>query len=44
MPAVSGLSFPAEGPFGVPLRDVSIEARSGEVVAVAGNGQCKVVW
>ena len=45
MLAVSGLSLPAEGPFGVPLRDVSIEVRSGEVVAiagVAGNGQSEL--
>ena len=35
---VTDLSLPAEGPFGVPLRRVSLRARSGEVTAVAGVG------
>ena len=42
---VSNLSLPAEGPFGVPLRSVSLEVRAGEVVAiagVAGNGQSEL--
>ncbi len=37
-----GLSMPAPGPFGTPLRDVSFEVRAGEVLGiggVAGNGQ-----
>ena len=45
MLAASGLTLPAGGPFGVPLRDVSIEVRAGEVVAVAGvagNGQSEL--
>ena len=45
MLAVSGLTLPAGGPFGVPLRSVSIEVRAGEVVAiagVAGNGQSEL--
>jgi simple sugar transport system ATP-binding protein len=40
--ALKGLDVPAEGPFGVALRDVNLEVRAGEVVAiagVAGNGQ-----
>ena len=43
--AVSGLSLPAAGPFGVALRNVSLEVRAGEVVAiagVAGNGQSEL--
>ena len=42
MLAVSGLSLPAGGPFGVSLRSVSLDVRAGEIVAVAGiagNGQ-----
>ena len=42
MLSVSGLTLPAEGPFGVPLRGLSLEVRAGEVMAiagVAGNGQ-----
>ena len=42
---VTGLSVPALSPFGVPLRNVSLEARSGEVTAVAGvagNGQSEL--
>ena len=39
------MSLPADGPFGVALRDVSLEVRAGEVVAiagVAGNGQSEL--
>ncbi len=39
---VKSLSMPAPGAFGTPLRDVSFEVRSGEVLGlggVAGNGQ-----
>ena len=42
---VTGLSLPAGGPFGVALRNVSLEVRAGEVVAiagVAGNGQSEL--
>ena len=42
---VTGLTLPAAGPFGVPLCDVSLEVRSGEVTAVAGvagNGQSEL--
>ena len=45
MLSVSGLTLPAEGPFGVRLRNVSLEVRSGEIVAiagVAGNGQSEL--
>ncbi|MHC5653648.1 ABC transporter ATP-binding protein [Stappia sp.] len=40
--ALEGLNAPAEGPFGVALRDVSLDVCAGEVVAIAGiagNGQ-----
>ena len=43
--AVRGLSLPAVGPFGVALRNVSLEVRFGEVMAVAGvagNGQSEL--
>ena len=43
--AAASLSLPADGPFGVALRDVSLEVRAGEVVAiagVAGNGQSEL--
>ena len=43
--AVSELSLPAGGPFGVPLRSVSLDVRAGEIVAiagVAGNGQLEL--
>ena len=43
--AVSELSLPAGGPFGVPLRSVSLDVRAGEIVAiagVAGNGQSEL--
>jgi simple sugar transport system ATP-binding protein len=36
------LSLPAEGPFGVPLRAISLQLRAGEVLGIAGisgNGQ-----
>ncbi|MHA6344694.1 ABC transporter ATP-binding protein [Roseivivax sp. CAU 1761] len=39
---VAGLSLPAPGAFGTPLRDVSFKLRAGEVLGiggVAGNGQ-----
>jgi simple sugar transport system ATP-binding protein len=39
---VSGLSLPAPGAFGTPLRDISLEVRAGEILGlggVAGNGQ-----
>ena len=43
--SVKGLSLPARGPFGVPLHDVTLEVRGGEVTAVAGvagNGQSEL--
>ena len=45
MLATASLSLPADGPFGVALRNVSLEVRAGEVVAiagVAGNGQSEL--
>ena len=42
---VTELALPAAGPFGVALRNVSLEVRAGEVVAiagVAGNGQSEL--
>ncbi len=39
-----GLSTPAEGPFGIPLRGVSLKLRAGEILGVAGisgNGQAE---
>ena len=45
MLSAAALSLPADGPFGVALRDVSLEVRAGEVVAiagVAGNGQSEL--
>ena len=45
MLTVTALSLPAAGPFGVALRNVSLEVRAGEVVAVAGvagNGQAEL--
>ena len=45
MLAAAALSLPADGPFGVALRNVSLEVRAGEVVAiagVAGNGQSEL--
>ena len=45
MLGVSELSLPADGPFGVSLRSVSLEVRAGEIVAiagVAGNGQSEL--
>ncbi|MGV6874025.1 ABC transporter ATP-binding protein [Pseudochelatococcus sp. B33] len=44
--AVSGLSRPAEGTFGVALRDIGFSVASGEIVGiagVAGNGQDELV-
>jgi general nucleoside transport system ATP-binding protein len=43
---VSGLSLPAEQPFGTDLRDVTFEVRGGEifgVAGVAGNGQTELL-
>ena len=43
--AVSALSLPAPGPFGVALRDITLTVRAGEVLAiagVAGNGQSEL--
>ena len=45
MLAVSDLTLPADSPFGVPLRSVSVDVRAGEIVAiagVAGNGQSEL--
>ena len=42
---ITRLTLPAEGPFGVALRDLSLAVRAGEVVAiagVAGNGQSEL--
>jgi general nucleoside transport system ATP-binding protein len=39
---LDGLNLPADGPFAVELRNISLEVKAGEVVAiagVAGNGQ-----
>jgi simple sugar transport system ATP-binding protein len=39
-----GLSMPAEGPFGIPLRSVSLKLRAGEILGIAGisgNGQAE---
>jgi simple sugar transport system ATP-binding protein len=39
---VSGLSLPADDPFGTALADISLEVRAGEIVGIAGvsgNGQ-----
>ena len=39
------LSLPADGPFGVELKNISLDVKSGEVVAiagVAGNGQSEL--
>ena len=39
---ISGLSRPPATPFSIPLRDISLDVRSGEVIGiagVAGNGQ-----
>src|SRR6478752_3012640 len=43
---VSGLSLPGEPPFGTSLRDISFEARAGEILGiagVAGNGQAELL-
>lgn len=40
--ALNGLSLPAQSAFGMPLRDVNLSVRKGEIVGiggVAGNGQ-----
>lgn len=42
---LDGLGLPADGPFAVELKNVSLEVRAGEVVAVAGvagNGQSEL--
>ena len=43
--AVNAVDLPSEDPFGVSLKDVSLEVRGGEVVAIAGiagNGQSEL--
>jgi general nucleoside transport system ATP-binding protein len=43
---VSGLSLPAEQPFGTDLRDIAFEVRAGEIfgiAGVAGNGQTELL-
>ena len=43
---VQGLSLPADDPFGVPLSDICIGVRAGEIVGiagVAGNGQLELL-
>ncbi len=43
---VSGLSLPGDPPFGTDLREVSFEARAGEILGiagVAGNGQAELL-
>jgi general nucleoside transport system ATP-binding protein len=42
---VAGLDLAAEGPFGVPLKNLSFDVRAGEILAiagVAGNGQSEL--
>ncbi len=42
---VNALDLPSEDPFGVSLKDVSLEVRGGEVIAIAGiagNGQSEL--
>lgn len=42
---IKGLSLPADGPFGVALKNVSLKVHAGEVVAIAGiagNGQSEL--
>ncbi|WP_449257403.1 ABC transporter ATP-binding protein [Bosea sp. (in: a-proteobacteria)] len=44
--AVSGLSLPGTPPFGTDLREISFEARAGEILGiagVAGNGQAELL-
>jgi general nucleoside transport system ATP-binding protein len=42
---LSHLNLPADGPFGMPLKDISLDVQGGEIVAVAGvagNGQSEL--
>jgi simple sugar transport system ATP-binding protein len=41
-----GLSLPADGPFGTPLRGITLKLRAGEVLGIAGisgNGQAELL-
>ena len=44
--AVRGLNLDKQDPFGMNLRDVSVEVRAGEIVGIAGvsgNGQAELI-